>query len=192
LILSLPLVALLVRLMGTGGWSAYLFLFSAIVFTGCGAHALAVEHLKHRRVRRAEESTTRRSRFNALLLNELRTRPTKRFDFTALVQDAGLPGVEADQVADEVYRKMADRIVMDGVITIKERSKLDRLARVLEMDASRAARIEQEAKSGVYRKAVAEALSDGTVTEEEACMLNALRVNLGLDEPSWIAGDIVS
>ena len=82
-------------------------------------------------------------------------------------------------------------IAQDGVITDKERSKLQVLARALEIDPARADRIETEAKAARYHQAVSEAIADGTVTEEEARLLNRLQMQLGIDESAWTPGDLV-
>jgi hypothetical protein len=192
LVLSLPLVAILAMSAGSRGLGPALFLGGSLVVAGALAVNLTRELLRGRRARRAKEAANRGSRFRALLMNELRSRPSDRFDFAALVADGGLPREEADRVADELFRRIADRIVADGVITAAERAKLDVLAKVLEMDAARATLIEEEAKSAIYQRAVAGALADGTVTEEEARMLNDLRDNLGVQDSPWIAGDVVS
>jgi hypothetical protein len=191
LIFSLPLVALIARLEGTRGGLADLVFCAAFVVAGGGAGGLAFEHLRDARARRDKESAARVSRFRSLLMNELRSRPAKGFDFAAFVGDSGLPRAEADRVADEVFRRVADRVVADGLITDAERKKLDRLAKTLGMGAARAGRLEDEVKSGRYRQAVTEALADGTVTEEEARALNALRTNLGVQDAAWTAGTIV-
>jgi hypothetical protein len=191
LIFSLPPVAILVKFSGAGGRIADLFLFGAIIMCSSAMISLTLKQITSWPDHCEKASAARRSRFHALLMSKLRTQPTKQFNFTALVEDAGLPRVEADQVADEVFRRIADRIVMDGLITHAERTKLDVLARVLEMDAARAGRIEDEAKSNVYRRTVAEALADGTLTQEAARKLNELRVRLDIDESPWTADDIV-
>jgi hypothetical protein len=66
------------------------------------------------------------------------------------------------------------------------------LARALEVSPDRAQRLEAEAKSHRYQQAVSDALADGTVTEEEARMLNRLQAQLGIREAAWTAGVHVS
>ena len=89
-----------------------------------------------------------------------------------------------------MFRKVADRFAQDGVITHKERSKLHALARALEIDPARADRIEAGAKAARYQQSVSDALADGTVTEEEARLLNRLQVQFGIKESAWTPGDL--
>ena len=89
-----------------------------------------------------------------------------------------------------MFRKVADRFAQDGVITEKERTKLNVLAKALAMDAARADRIESDAKAARYHQAVSDALADGTVTEEEAYLLNKLRWQLGVEDSAWTAGNL--
>ena len=65
------------------------------------------------------------------------------------------------------------------------------LARALEVDAARLKRLEEEAKTERYRQAVSDALADGTVSDEEARMLNELRTRFGIEGPKWTPGDLV-
>ena len=90
-----------------------------------------------------------------------------------------------------MFRKVADRFAQDGVITHKERSKLQALARALEIDPARADRIEADAKAARYQQSVSDALADGTVTEEEARLLNRLQVQLDIKESAWTPGNFV-
>ena len=122
---------------------------------------------------------------------ELKNRPLEEVNFTELLTASGISRREADAVADDLFRKVADRFARDGVITDKERSKLQVLTRTLEIDPARADRIEAAAKSARYQQAVSEALADGTVTAEEARLLNRLRMQLGIEESAWAPGDLV-
>lgn len=185
LVFSLPMVGLLVRIAFSHGLVADLFLCLTLLVGGCGGVVLAGDQLRSRRTRHNEEAAGRRSRFRAMLMSELRNRPAAQIDFPALVTDGDLPRSEADRVADEMFRRMADRFVEDGVITQIEQTKLDRLAKVLEIDSDRAASLLEESKSARYRSAVTDALADGLVTEEEARMLNELRDGLGVRAPTW-------
>jgi hypothetical protein len=192
MVFSLPVVALLARFTGAAGAGGDLFLCCSFVVTGGGGGRLLYEWLSARHSRLQEEAAARRSRFRALLLSELRHRPSDGFSFPALVEIDGLPRAEADVVADDLFRRIADQVVKDGVVTKSERAKLGALAKSLDMDPHRADRITSEASSERYRMAVAEAMSDGTVTEEEARALNELRANLCVRDSRWVAGDVVS
>lgn len=73
------------------------------------------------------------------------------------------------------------KLTRAGAILLEpERSKLESLARALDIDQGRAKRLEEEAKTKCYRKAMSDALADGTVTAEEANMLNELKRRLGV------------
>jgi tellurite resistance protein len=113
-------------------------------------------------------------------------------DFSTLVSTSGISRRAADLVADDMFRKVADRFAQDGVITEKERGRLGHLSNALEMSSARADRIESESKSDRYRRAVSEAIADGTVTHEEAYLLNKLRSQLGVEDSAWTAGNLVS
>jgi hypothetical protein len=103
------------------------------------------EHLRRRREARADEAAARQSRFRALLGDELKVRPLKEVNFTELLTAGGISRMQADAVADDMFRKVADRFAQDGIITGNERSKLQALAGALEIDPARADRIEAEA-----------------------------------------------
>jgi tellurite resistance protein len=83
------------------------------------------------------------------------------------------------------------KFLADGILSDRERAKLGALARALEVDAARLKRLEEEAKTERYRQAVSDALSDGTVSAEEARMLNELRTRFGIGGPKWTPGDLV-
>ncbi|MBI1831863.1 MAG: hypothetical protein HYR84_10475 [Planctomycetes bacterium] len=121
----------------------------------------------------------------------LRSQPADLVNFEALVADSGLTWSEADSVANDLYRLMADRIAADGVITPKERQKLRLLAKALRMAPDRASNIEAEANSARYRQAENEALADGVVTPEESRMLDDIRANLGIHETGRPGSELV-
>jgi hypothetical protein len=147
--------------------------------------------VRARRARREKEEAERsqvQERFRTTLVRELRTRPVRDFDFSALVAEHDTPRFEADAAAAAVYRRFSDRVVADGVITAEERTRMDRLARMLEIGAERVVVIEAAAKSERFRGAVDEVLADGVVTEDEALSLEALRVSLGIGRADWTRG----
>ena len=65
--------------------------------------------------------------------------------FRELVAATGIARTDADRVADDMYRKVAERFAEDAVITQKERDKLNKLVKALDMDSTRAHRIESDA-----------------------------------------------
>ncbi len=136
------------------------------------------------------EASVARSRFRALLASELTSRPLEDLDYSGLLATSGIARRDADAVADEMFRSLADRFAQDGVITDKERESLKDLAQALKISPDRAGRIEAAAKTARYHQAVSDALADGTVTEEEARLLNRLQAQLGIREAAWTAGDL--
>jgi hypothetical protein len=190
ILFALPPIALIIWF-ARGGAASNVFLCAAFTVAGAGAGRLLHEHLRRARARRAEEEAATRSRFRALLASELKSRRLEEVRFSELVAGGGIARRDADLVADEMFRRVADRFALDGVITEQERSKLQVLARALEIAPDRAARIEGSAKADRYRQAVSDALVDGTVTEEEAHMLNRLQAQLGIRESAWSPGDLV-
>jgi Protein of unknown function (DUF4236) len=191
ILIALPPVALIIWF-AQGGTAASIFLSLAFTAAGAGTGTLLYRYLGRAQQRRAEEEAAMKSRFRALLANELKSRPLGELDFSKLVLTSGISRRAADLVADDMFRKVADRFAQDGVITEKERGKLGHLSKALEMSSARADRIESEAKSDRYRQAVSEAIADGTVTHEEAYLLNKLRSQLGVEDSAWTAGNLVS
>ena len=102
--------------------------------------------------------------------------------FGEFVEESGMPREEADRVAREVFRKIAEKIVEDGVITDDERQRLETFAGLLEIDAETARRVEQAARDDRYRSAVASALADGEISEAEIVELKALRGSMEIDD----------
>jgi hypothetical protein len=170
-----------------------------VIFLGVAlaATVAGVFRLLHERQRRdceteAEKAAAARSRFRALLAAELTSRPLEQVKFAELLADSGVSRDDGDQVADEMFRRLADTFAVDGLITTGERSKLQALARTLEIDRDRADRIEHDARQARYNKAVADAMADGIVTQEEARVLSKLRAQLGVEDSPLAAGDLVS
>jgi hypothetical protein len=190
ILFALPPVALIIRF-ARGGASANVFLYFAFTAAGTGAGILLYKHLRRTQRRQAESDVVAKSRFRAILANELKSRPLEEMDFSALIAESGISRSRADTVADDMFRKVADRFAQDGVVTMKEHDKLTILAKAMDMSPTRADRIESEAKAARYQQAVGEALADGTVTEEEASLLNKLRRQLGVVDSDWTAGDLV-
>jgi signal transduction histidine kinase len=192
LVLAMPAGALVARLVGGATSMPGPLLCAIFLLGGGGIGGLCYEVLRSGRERRAQELEAMRSRFYSLLAHELRTCPVREFSFTRLIEESGVPQAVADHAADKLYRRVADRVMEDGVITEAERRRLERLGHALEMGRGRVARIEAEAKADRYRVAVADALADGVVTEEEARTLNQLRASLDVDDDPWQAGDVVT
>jgi hypothetical protein len=111
--------------------------------------------------------------------------------FSDLVAESDIAREDADRIADELCGNVIGKFLADAILTDRKRAKLDALARAVEIDSSRAKRLEEEAKSERYRKAVSDALADGTVTVAEANMLNELKSRLGVEDSTWTSGDLV-
>jgi hypothetical protein len=69
----------------------------------------------------------------------------------------------------------------DGIITPKERSKLDAVAGLLDIPPETLCNIEDECKQGHYRERVTSVLQRGSITECDAIELSQLRQNLELN-----------
>ncbi len=187
---ALPPVALIVRY-AQPGMAANAFVCSAFTIAGAGLGVLLHSQLRRNRHARVADATAAKSRFRALLGNALKSQALENVNFRELMVGSGISRHEANDVADGMFRRIADRFAQDAVITEKEHTKLQTLAKALDMDPERADRIESEAKAARYHQAVAEALADGTVTDEEAGLLNKLRWQLGAEDSAWTAGNIV-
>jgi hypothetical protein len=188
LVLTAPIVATIFRWRFEGTlWGDVVFCLTFLV-SGCAAGGLIHDGLRARRVRREEEEAERAKeseRFRRILVRELQTRKIRDFDFSALVEEQGTRRFEADTAAAAVFRHFSNQVVADGVITDEERARMDRLARMLEIDPARVAVIEAAAKAERFRSAVDEVLADGVVTEEESRWLESLRISLGVDRADW-------
>ena len=190
ILFALPPVALIIWF-AQGGTAANIFLCLAFTAAGAGTGILLYKYFCGRQERRAEQDAATKSRFRALLANELKSRPLEELDFSGLLATAGTSRTAADMVADDMFRKVADRFALDGVITEKERGKLKILSKALDMSSARADRIESDAKAARYQQAVSDAVADGIVTEEEAQLLNRLRRQLGVEDSAWTPGNLV-
>ena len=189
LLLSLPMVALLAWF-STKSIAAGCFLCASFVLAGGGAGRLFYEFLRQSREARREKASASRSRFRAVLANELRTQPLDVVKFPELVSESDVAREDADRIADELFGKVIGKFLADAILTDRERAKLEALAHALEINPARAKRLEAEAKSERYRKAVSDALADGTVTAAEAHMLNELKARLGIEDSTWTPGDL--
>jgi hypothetical protein len=190
ILFALPPVALIIWF-AQGGTAANIFLCLAFTAAGAATGILLYKYFRSRQKRRTEQEAATKSRFRALLANELKNRPLAELDFAGLLASSGISRPAADIVADDMFRKVADRFASDGVITEKERGKLKILSKALDMSPARADRVESEAKAARYQQAVSEAVADGTVTAEEAHLLNNLRRQLGVEDSPWTAGELV-
>lgn len=193
LVLMSPLVGVAVRWRHGGSLPGDLALCLVFMMTIAVFVRLIRASMAVRRSRREQEDAERkadRKRFQAALVRELRIRPTREFDFAALVAREAVARFDADCAAAEVYRRFSDKAVEDGVITAAERRGMDQVARMLEIGPDRVAVIEASAKSGRYREAVTDVLADGVVTEDEARSLEALRASLEVSESDRLEGEI--
>lgn len=164
------------------------FLCASFVLAGGGSGRLFYEFLRQSRDGRREKASASRSRFRAVLANELRIQPLGVVKFSELVSESEVAREDADRIADELFGKVIGKFLADAILTDRERAKLEALA--LEINPARAKRLEAEAKSERYRKAVSDALADGTVTAAEAHMLNELKARLGIEDSTWTPGDL--
>jgi hypothetical protein len=189
-LLALPPVALLAWFVGKSVATG-VFLCAAFSLAGGGVGRLVYEALHGGASARLERASAARSRFRAVLTNELRTQALGDVKFAELVASSGVVRRDADKIADDLFKKVIDKFLADDILSDRERSKLEALARALDIDPVRGRRLEQEAKSERYRKAVSDALADGTVTAEEARTLNDLQARLGVADTRWTPGDLV-
>jgi hypothetical protein len=189
LLFALPPVALITRFQRPSP-AANAFLTAAFTAAGAGIGVLTYAQLRHRREKAIAAQSATKSRFRALLANELKNRPLESVNFSELLAVSDIDRRAADEVADELFRKLADHFARNGIITEKEQSKLEAVAKALNMYSGRAHRIESDAKTARYHQAVSDALADGNVTEEEASLLNRLRWQLGVEDAAWKAGDL--
>jgi hypothetical protein len=155
-----------------------------------GIGRLIYEALQRRATARLEKDSAARSRFRAVLTNELKTQALDQVRFSDLVASSGVARRDADAIADQLFRKVIDRFLAEDVLPSRVRSNLDTLARALATDQERSNRLEAEAKSERYRRAVTDVLADGTVTAEEARMLNDLQARLGVVDTRWAPGHV--
>ena len=183
LLLTCPPIPLAVR-WHSGGSPALDSIVAIGLVAWCGAgYGLVRQALAARSERRQEKDAqlaSARAHFRSALIAELRLRPLRDFDFESLIARESVPRFEADYVAGVVYRQYSDNVVEDGVITATERRHLDMLASVLGISRERVEVIESAAKCDRFRRALADTLADGVITEDEARSLQELRESLQL------------
>ena len=190
LLLSLPVVALLAWF-STKSVAAGCFLSASFVLAGGGIGRLLYEFLRQSRDARREKASASRSRFRAVLANELRTQALEVVKFSELVAESDVPREDADRIADELFSKVIGKFLADGILSNQERAKLDALAHALEINQARVKQLQVKAKLERYQNAVSDALADGTVSAAEANMLNELKARLGVKDSTWTPGDLV-
>jgi hypothetical protein len=190
LLLALPPVALAAWFSSKSIATGCVLCLSLIV-AGGGIGRLLYEALRLSTTARLERASAARSRFRAVLTNELRTQALEQVSFTDLVTSSDVARPDADAIADQLYRLVVGKFLAASPLSDRERSKLGALARALEIDQARSRHLEQEAKAERYRKAVSDVLSDGIVTAEEARILNDLQARLGVVDTKWAPGNVV-
>ena len=146
-----------------GGAAATGFLCVAFAIAGVGIGILLHTRIRRKREDKVTNEASAKSRFRALLGNELKSRPLAEVNFRELSAATGIVRSEADRVADDMFRKVADRFAEDAVITEKEHDKLKKLAKALDMDPARANQIESEAKAARGLGAIAVSNADGSL-----------------------------
>lgn len=180
---ALTPVGIIVRY-AQGGVLADLFLGAAVVMTVLASGRLLHHVLRRRNAERAQQSALAQARFRALLALEIKRKPLEDLRFSELLEASNAPRRDADFVADEILSQLAERFVRDGVITPEERSILGKLTQALEIDPTRAERILTRAKTAGSHKAVSKVLAEGITTDDETRMLERLRSQLGVAEPT--------
>ena len=191
LLMALPPVALIVWLSARGPATAF-FVFTSFTLAGGWVGRLLFRFIQRGRAARLERASASRSRFRAVLANELRVHPLEAVKFSELVTESDIARKDADQIADELLLRVIVKFLADGILSDQERTKLAALASALEVDDARRERLEEEAKTVRYGQAVSDALADGTVTSEEARMLNELQSRFGIGGSRWTPGDLGS
>jgi uncharacterized tellurite resistance protein B-like protein len=160
ILFSLPPVAL-INWFAHGGRAAAILLCAAGFLAGVGGVTLVRKNIRRSKLERSEAEDATISRFRALLTDQLKS-PLEELNFGALIAASGISLRGADRVADETYRKVADRFAGDGVITENESRRLRRLANAMCMSSDRASRIEAQAKAARYELAASNATADHT------------------------------
>ena len=146
LLLALPAVALPCWF-STKSIAAGSFLCVSFTLAGGGIGRLLYEAFHRRAKARLEKASASRSRFRAVLTNGLRTQALALVKFSELVAASGVTRHDADRIADELFRKVIDKFLADDILPDRERSKLEALARALDIEPAQARRLEEEAKS---------------------------------------------
>ena len=154
LVFALPAVAL-INLFARGiNPINGVFLGITLFVSGCGIPVLIRDQRRLMDMRKSAEETERISNFRAVLISEIRARAPHfaGFDFDALVVENGLTPKQAGTIAEELYRRMADRVVNDGVITPKEKHMLRVLAETLRVSPDRVSEFLVDAKFAAIAK----------------------------------------
>jgi hypothetical protein len=140
----------------------------------CGAIA---QHRKARATRTQEDVL---ARFAERLFRELKTQAKNQFDLDAIAREEGIDAAIVRAATEKLYATYADQIAADGIITRDERARIDQLAAMLHIDFVTGVNIERAAKLARYRRAVADVLADGVVTQAEKQLLMELRLTLDI------------
>ena len=191
-VFALPATAiifLIARGQTLGTWA---FAGASLLTSGCGVPVLMRARHRYAAVREAEDRAERVAAFRDLLRAALRAKPIKDIEIETLMEEVGVSTTEAGAVADELYRKMADWVCEDGVITRHERKQLDLMAFALKLPPDRCAHLEAEAATQRYKRAVKDVIADWVVTPEESKMLDEMRANLGVEGPHLAPGELMA
>lgn len=116
--------------------------------------------------------------FRTMMIQALKHPPAGGVNLAEIREAAGVSAQGASRVVAELYLRFARKVADDGVITDAERTKLDRLAAVLDLPPAKARSIEQIAASQVYEETAQRAIADGVVSVGEAARLAEMRRNL--------------
>jgi hypothetical protein len=157
-------------------------------------HSGDVRRNKEEEARRQRIASDRRreemNRIGKLIYLELRANGVASFRPDQFTVKHDLPPEDLAEASRKLYSGMVEQMVSDGVITPKERTQLDGVARALQIDKVSVDLIETEAKAARFRAAMHQATADGALTAGELADLDSLRSNLGMrrEDASEIIG----
>jgi hypothetical protein len=131
--------------------------------------------------------------FKLSLVQAINGSGRKPFNIHEFVQKCGVSEKMANAVACELYATLWDKTLADGVITNEEKTKLSRLATLLDLPQAYQQKVALQRKSAKYREKVDKVLSDGRVTDLDRSELKQLRQTLGLtnDQSVQISGRVI-
>src|SRR5262245_12757997 len=93
------------------------FLCASFTLAGGGVGRLVYEAFHRTAGERLERASAARSRFRAVLTNELRTRALGDVKFAELVASSGVARQDADKIADDLFKKVIDKFLADDLLS---------------------------------------------------------------------------
>ncbi len=103
------------------------------------------------------------------------------FDFDGVIASLGIDNRDVLLVVDRVYERALGKAWADQVITPKERTALNWIAKALHLDDRRRQPLEERIGREVFQRSLAEALQDGHLDSVEAERLQAIASGMGTD-----------